>query len=44
MESDLVSDDVLDIHTFKINDLEMDVLCPQTFKFGEVRELAQCIV
>lgn len=36
MEYDLVSDDILDTHTFRINDLEVDVLCQQTFKFGEV--------
>jgi hypothetical protein len=43
MESDIVSDDVLDTHTFRINDLEIDTLCEQTFKFGEVSLFAHIV-
>ncbi|XP_031567432.1 cytosolic phospholipase A2-like [Actinia tenebrosa] len=39
MESDIVSDDVLDTHTFRINDLEVDTTCKQTFKFGETSKV-----
>ncbi|XP_048577895.1 cytosolic phospholipase A2 isoform X2 [Nematostella vectensis] len=39
MESDLVSDDILDKHTFRLNDLERETRVEQTFKFAETSKV-----